>query len=416
MEGSLLRKDLAIDMLTATELSPLFWRPARLGVVSAWWEHVPFAHWLIAAMRPKSLVELGTHNGVSYSAFCEAVSRLGLDTQCHAVDTWKGDGHAGLYGESVYADLKNFHDARYGSFSTMLRLTFDEAASYFTDGSIDLLHIDGLHSYEAVRHDFEMWLPKMSERGVVLFHDISVRAGDFGVWKLWAELRQRYPSFTFVHGHGLGVLATGSAVDDAIGHLCSVGDLARVSAIRERFALIGERWNLEYRDVERTQELGRRQQTIASLNDGTAALRDQIAHHVEHTVQLERAIEEVKESHRARDLQVQQQDGELTELRARDTEREAARMTLHDGLQDQIQRAELLVGQIEELSASRAELIADNEALRAELDTEKRANARRSGSDGPDGNYVPGTEPQNPPEVLSELRYEPSQAEKKSGI
>jgi regulator of replication initiation timing len=377
MEENLLRKDLAIDVLTAKELSPLFWRPARLGVVSAWWEHVPFAHWLVAVMQPRSLVELGTHNGVSYSAFCEAVSRLGLDTHCHAVDTWHGDEHAGLYGENVYAELQRFHDARYGSFSALLRLTFDEAVNYFADGSIDLLHIDGLHSYDAVRHDFDTWLPKMSERGVVLFHDVNVRAGDFGVWKFWGELQERYPSFTFIHGYGLGVLAVGSAADDAVGHLCSVSDLARVSAIRERFALIGERWNLEYRDLERTKELNKREQTIATLDEDVAGLRHQIGQQVEHAVQLERAVEEVKESHRARDIQIQHQDRELNALRAQNADLETARVTLHKGVQDQLQRADVLTAQIEELSASRAELIASNHALRAELDATREADAER---------------------------------------
>jgi hypothetical protein len=316
MEGNHLRKELTIDMLTATELAPLFWRPARLGVVSAWWEHVPFAHWLVAAMQPKSLVELGTHNGVSYAAFCEAVSRLGLDTQCHAVDTWKGDEHAGWYGDNIYAELRTFHDAHYGSFSTLLRMTFDEAATYFEDASIDLLHIDGLHSYEAVLHDFETWLPKMSERGVVLFHDINVRGGGFGVWKLWGELQQRYASFTFVHGHGLGLLAVGSAVGDAVARLCSLAGREQASVIRERFALIGERWNFEYRDAERTRELGRHAQTIASLNDEAAALRYQIAQHAERAAELEQAVAEIADARYTRDLVIQEKEKELQALRA----------------------------------------------------------------------------------------------------
>jgi hypothetical protein len=414
MEGSPLRKDRAIDALTAAEIAPLFWRPIRLGVISAWWEHVPFAHWLVTAIQPRSIVELGTHNGVSYAAFCEAVARLGLDTQCHAIDTWKGDEHAGNYGEQVYADLRTFHDARYGSFSTLLRLTFDDAVNYFADGSIDLLHIDGLHSYDAVSHDFDTWLPKMSERGVVLFHDINVRAGDFGVWKLWGELRQRYPSFTFVHGHGLGVLATGTALDGAIKDLCAVGDLARISAVRERFALIGERWNLEYRDAERARELGKREQTIAALNEDAAGLHQQIEHYVEHAAQLERAVESVKESHRARDQQVQRQEEEINALRAQRAELETARTTLHDGLQDQLRRAEILTAQIEALSASRAELIVNNEALRAELAVPKPTGVEHAGPELVDQYQEQGLESRDDRDETSKPRSGPAHVERKS--
>src|SRR5271155_1628057 len=186
------------DTLTALSdpsLDPLFWRAERLGSPSAWWQHVPFAHWIVCATVPRVLVELGTHAGVSYAAFCQAVLREGLATRCHAVDTWRGDPHAGVYGPEVLDELRLFHDERFGAFSTLLQYTFDEALDHIEDGSIDLLHIDGLHTYQAVRHDFENWLPKLSDKAVVLFHDTNVRYDDFGVWRYWEEIRDRYPSF-----------------------------------------------------------------------------------------------------------------------------------------------------------------------------------------------------------------------------
>jgi len=112
--------------------------------------------------------------------------------QCYAVDTWRGDEHAGFYTDDIFNEFSSYHDTRYRSFSRLLRSTFDEALQYFKDGSVDLLHIDGLHTYEAVKHDFDTWLPKLSDRAVVLMHDHHVRENHFGVWKLWAELSKRY--------------------------------------------------------------------------------------------------------------------------------------------------------------------------------------------------------------------------------
>ena len=191
-------------------------QPERLTSIESWHRHIPFAFALLDLAKPNVYVELGTHRGDSYSAFCQGVQQQQLPTRCYAVDTWQGDEHAGEYSSEVYDDLVAWHNPRYSSFSNLLRMTFDEALAHFPDGSVDVLHIDGLHTYEAVKHDFESWLPKMSERGVVLFHDTNVRHSDFAVWQLWAELETLYPSFEFPFGFGLGVLAVGRTVPAAV--------------------------------------------------------------------------------------------------------------------------------------------------------------------------------------------------------
>jgi GT2 family glycosyltransferase len=221
-----------------------FLTPRRVTPGLAWHEHIPFGMFLVELLRPRAVVELGTHYGDSYCAFCQAVAELGLDTRCYAVDTWTGDSQTGFYQSHVLADLRAHHDPLYGAFSRLIQSTFDQAVDYFADGSIDLLHIDGYHSYEAVKHDVETWLPKLSPAGVALLHDINVRERGFGVWQVWQELRARHPHFEFVHGHGLGVLAPGGEPPAALRPLLQASE-ADVARLRRFFFELGRRFTLE---------------------------------------------------------------------------------------------------------------------------------------------------------------------------
>ena len=99
-----------------------------------------------------------------------------------------------------------------------MRMLFNDAVNHFEDASIDLLHIDGLHTYEAVQEDFNNWYSKVSPGGIILFHDIDARQSDFGVWKFWAELESQYETFAFHHGFGLGVLRKTGRPSDAPEH------------------------------------------------------------------------------------------------------------------------------------------------------------------------------------------------------
>ena len=254
-------------------LEPLFHRPSRLGPDSAWYGHLPFANWIMRAARPGLFVELGTHAGISYAGFCDAVLSCHLPTRCVAIDTWEGDEHAGFYGDAVFDDFSRFHDQRYGSFSRLLRCRFDQALDTLPDGAVDLLHIDGRHRLDDITEDFESWLPKLSPRAVVLLHDTNVRERDFGVWRFWDRQRTRYPSFEFLHAHGLGVLAVGEQAPDAVLALCRLSSAEAppetIGLLRERFALAGERWEKEYALTLRDRHIAR----LAGESHDAAGLR-----------------------------------------------------------------------------------------------------------------------------------------------
>ena len=283
-----------------TSFNPLkhpvcFTFPSRVAP-STWTGHVPFGMFLVDLLKPKIIVELGSYYGVSYSAFCQAVKELGLDARCYAIDTWEGDPQSGFYGPEVLADLKNFHDPQFGGFSRLIQSTFGEAVGHFADGSISLLHIDGFHTYEEVKRDYEIWLPKLSESGVILFHDINVRERDFGVWRFWEELKLQHPHFEFIHSHGLGVLAIGRHAPTPLQPILQASE-AEAAQIREFFFQLGMR-------LEAAQEA----QTLRQ------AVREQ--------VRIIEVLQHQEEQFRGKDLALQQTEEQLRQMQQQLQERE----------------------------------------------------------------------------------------------
>lgn len=206
-------------------LQSAFWdikhRPA-----TAWAEHIPFMFSLFTLLRPRTFVELGVHNGASFLAACQAVERDRIPCECVAIDNWLGDPHAGSHEPSVFTEFRRNLEP-FTPFAGYLRMNFAEALPQFEDRSIDVLHVDGYHTANAVRQDFDLWLAKMSDQGIILFHDTNEFKADFGVWRFWRLIREQYPHVEFGHGHGLGILIVGKNSPARIG----LSDDANVSLL-----------------------------------------------------------------------------------------------------------------------------------------------------------------------------------------
>lgn len=272
---------------------------------SAWVGHIPFAFWIVEQIQPRILVELGTHYGHSYFSFCQSVRANGLSTKCYAVDTWQGDEHAGFYGEEIFAHVESQNQRQYHTFSRLLRMRFDDALSYFSDGTIDLLHIDGLHTYEAVRHDFETWLPKLSSCGVVLFHDINVRERGFGVWRLWEELSARYQHIEFEHSYGLGVLFVGDIQSSSITELLKEWSTPEGrSLVKDFFTKLGRLVDLEYQSQSHNQAIAERDGRISQLDSQLRKREAQLAELMPSTKKLVGQIASLSQAVAERDRQI----------------------------------------------------------------------------------------------------------------
>jgi len=102
---------------------------------------------------------------------------------------------------------------------TFIKGYFDEVAKTW-DKPIDILHIDGFHTYQAVKHDYETWSKFVKDDAIILFHDTWVFDRGFGVHKLFSEIK--LPKTNFKFSHGLGVVSKDSNLINEINQTFSL--------------------------------------------------------------------------------------------------------------------------------------------------------------------------------------------------
>jgi len=120
---------------------------------------------LVAEVQPRRMLEIGTGSGGTLYALAWAAAPgarvLSIDLTVYPagrrhlyrtfaagrqVDVWEADSH--------------------------LQETRDRIAAHFHHQPLDLVFIDGDHTYDSVRRDFELYAPLLRDDGIVAFHDI----------------------------------------------------------------------------------------------------------------------------------------------------------------------------------------------------------------------------------------------------
>ncbi len=180
---------------------------------SPWSGHRRFGYDLVSYYEPENVVELGSFYGCSSFAFMQAVKTNHLQTKIYAIDLWEADDEFTMhdYEQDVFGFFMQVYESEFSDITVeIMKMSFDDALRCFDDCSIEILHIDGSHAYEDVRHDFETWLPKLKRDGIILFHDISEQLlyeKTLGSCVFWKELKEEYPyTAEMQQSWGLGIL------------------------------------------------------------------------------------------------------------------------------------------------------------------------------------------------------------------
>lgn len=183
----------AIDKLFLTNLDDI---PS-----SAWRGHRRFAEWLVSYLKPEVTVDLGTDWG--FSAFSFAIPRIG---HVYSIDNFTGDSFIGQQDtDEKYNYVMSKREKLFlTSNTTIIKGDFTEVSKDWNQ-KIDILHIDGDHSYESVKNDYETWSKFVKDDGVILFHDTCVENPLYEIKKFFDEID--LPKCNFTHSFGLGVVS-----------------------------------------------------------------------------------------------------------------------------------------------------------------------------------------------------------------
>jgi len=252
----------------------LFWDAQHLGPSDEWIGHIPFALWLVRSLRPAIVVTQSAIDSNSYLALCQAISAFGIECHAFAVTLRSEDRAA----SGCNPDAARYPNPSYARFSTVLQLAPSQLQARFDAGSIDVLHIDGTSSQQTARQVLETLSAALSDRSVVLIDNTAPHSADHDVRQLWSELASSHPHFEFLHGAGLGVLATGKHLPRPVRELFALaGETDGVRRVRSLFELSGESLALRHATLRLKDQL---------------SLRDRLSSRTRHRVkELEQTLE-----------------------------------------------------------------------------------------------------------------------------
>lgn len=349
----------------ADHAEALFWRPQYVRNDTVLW-HVPFLFWLIEIARPNQYVEIGVGEGVTYMAACQSLHRLNYDGQCHAVGVWKAAGDR--------MDVPNRFAARnaelYEHFSRILTDGLENSHRHFATGSVDLMLVDfvsiaqaGTPAADIIGALREKWLPKLSERGILLLHGVGA---DEGANALVEELSGQMPALRLSGGQGIITLLHGGKVAQRLSRLAALPEEHQVrKALVKLFNRLGAASYYEtsgHASENRAQSANHHLKELREEYDGIVVrLEESLSQYEGRHRQVANLQARVFDLEMARDAQkaeVERLEGSLKAAHERLVSERASKEAAHEQLSEAHERVRLDAEKLLGLSEQRQEEIA----------------------------------------------------------
>lgn len=124
-------------------------------------QHV-LMQYAVGVPEPGQIVEIGAEYGMSSSIFCKGAKPL---VRITSIDLFPGD--------LLQKHNSNLREVGYHERTTKITGDSSLAGKQWTGGPIDLLFIDGDHSYEGAKADLDAWMPHVKVGGFAIVHDCA---------------------------------------------------------------------------------------------------------------------------------------------------------------------------------------------------------------------------------------------------
>ncbi len=166
----------------------------------------------LSDLKPKNALEIGTANGGTLFLLCRLAHHKANLMSIDLPEGPFGGGYPEWKTELYQSFAKPKQNLQLLRADSHQEKTLRDTQLFFGEKQLDFLFIDGDHTYEGVKQDYEMYAPMVRKGGIIAFHDIVEHRGSAcKVDQFWHEVKQGYTHKEFVNswdqGHyGIGLL------------------------------------------------------------------------------------------------------------------------------------------------------------------------------------------------------------------